>query len=70
MTKAKLIDDCFTVVPSNLGTWRSFDENGKEIITALTEEKCILATRWYMKCLQEGFPEDAGAYESFVGGKL
>ena len=70
MTKAKLIDDCFTVIESKLGTWHSFDGNGKEIITALTEEKCIAATRWDMKCLQEGFPEEAGAYESFVEGKL
>ena len=70
MTKAKLIDDCFTVIESKLGTWHSFDGNGKEIITALTEEKCIMATRSYMKCLQEGFPEEAGAYESFVEGKL
>ena len=70
MPKAKLIDDCFTVIESKLGTWHSFDGNGKEIITALTEEKCITATRWYMKCLQEGFPEEAGAYESFMEGKL
>ena len=51
------------------GTWRSFDREGKEIITALTEEQCVSATRWYLKCLQEGFPETK-THEGTVGGKL
>ena len=64
-----LIDGCFTVDKARWGTWRSFDAEGKEIITALTEEQCISATRWYLKCLQEGFPE-AATHEGTVGGKL
>jgi len=63
------IDGCFTVDKARWGTWRSFDAEGKEIITALTEEQCISATRWYLKCLQEGFPE-AATHEGTVGGKL
>mgnify|MGYP000853462373 FL=1 len=67
---ANLIDDCFSVQQARWGTWRSFDAEGKEIITALTEEQCVSATRWYLKAKQEGFTEDAQTYDSFVGGKL
>ncbi len=66
-----LIDGCFTVDKARWGTWRSFDSEGKEIITSLTEEQCIAATRWYLKGLQEGFEDDnAVAHEGTVGGKL
>ena len=65
-----LIDGCFTVDKARWGTWRSFDAEGKEIITALTEEQCISATRWYLKSRQEGFTDDAPTYDSVVGGKL
>ena len=63
------IDGAFTVDKARWGTWRSFDRDGKEIITALTEEQCVSATRWYLKCLQEGFPETK-THEGTVGGKL
>lgn len=65
-----LIDGCFTVDKARWGTWRSFDAEGKEIITALTEEQCISATRWYLKSKQEGFTDEARTYDSVVGGKL
>lgn len=65
-----LIDGCFTVDRARWGTWRSFDAEGKEIITALTEEQCISATRWYLKSKQEGFTDEARTYDSVVGGKL
>lgn len=63
------IDGAFTVDKARWGTWRSFDREGKEILTALTEEQCVSATRWYLKCLQEGFPETK-THEGTVGGKL
>jgi hypothetical protein len=63
------IDGAFTVDRARWGTWRSFDREGKEILTALTEEQCVSATRWYLKCLQEGFPETK-THEGTVGGKL
>ena len=63
------IDGVFTVDRARWGTWRSFDRDGKEIITALTKEQCVSATRWYLKCLQEGFPETK-THEGTVGGKL
>ena len=65
-----LIDGCFTVDKARWGTWRSFDQDGKEIITSLTEELCIEATRWYLKQKQEGFTDGAKAYDGVVGGKL
>jgi len=64
------IDGAFTVDKARWGTWRSFDAEGKEIITALTEEQCISATRWYLKSKQEGFTDEARTYDSVVGGKL
>jgi hypothetical protein len=65
-----LIDGCFTVDKARWGTWRSFDSEGKGILTSLTEEECIRATRWYLKAKQEGFTEQAATYDGVVGGKL
>jgi hypothetical protein len=65
-----LIDGCFTVDKARWGTWRSFDAEGKEVITSLTEELCIEATRWYLKAKQEGFTDDSKTYTGEVGGKL
>ncbi len=65
-----LIDGCFTVDKARWGTWRSFDKEGKEILTSLTEEQCVAATRWYLKARQEGFTEDTATYDGVVGGKL
>jgi hypothetical protein len=65
-----LIDEAFTVDKARWGTWRSFDKDGQAIITSLTEEQCIQATRWYLKSKQEGFTEKATTYDGVVGGKL
>jgi hypothetical protein len=65
-----LIDGCFTVDKARWGTWRSYDSEGNGILTSLTEEECINATRWYLKQKQEGFPEEVISYDSIVGGKL
>ena len=65
-----LIDGCFTVDKARWGTWRSFDREGKPIITSLTEQECIRATRFYLKSLQEGFTEQAATYDGEVYGKL
>ena len=63
------IDDAFYVEQSRWKTWKSFTKDGKPIITSLSREQCVSATRWYLKCLQEGFPE-AKTHEGVVGGKL
>lgn len=65
----QFIDDAFYVERKKWGTWDSYDKEGKCIITSLTEEECVKATRYYLKGKQEGFPE-AKVYESTVGGKL
>ena len=53
----QLIDDAFYVEQKRWGTWQSHYPDDKAIITSLTEEQCVTATRWYLKCLQEGFEE-------------
>jgi predicted HicB family RNase H-like nuclease len=63
------IDDEFRVEESRWKTWKSFHKNGNELITSLTQESCISATRFYLKCKQDGF-EDSKTYEGSVGGKL
>jgi hypothetical protein len=65
-----IIDDAFWVKRQRWGTFVSVGADDLQIITALTEELCISSTRWYLKCLQEGFPDDSKSYDSFVGGKL
>lgn len=65
----ELIDDCFYVEQKKWGTWDSKDKKGKNLITSLTKENCIAATRFYLKGLQEGFAE-VKTHEGTVGGKL
>ena len=67
---AATIDDAFWVKRQRWGTFVSVGVDDLEIITALTEEQCVSATRWYLKCKQEGFPEDSRSYDGVVGGKL
>ena len=66
-----LIDGAFTVDRHRWGTWVSLDADGVKLITSLTEEDCIAATRFYLKGLQEGW-DDANTtkHEGTVGGKL
>lgn len=63
------IDDAFRVEETRWKTWRSFDKDGKELITALHRDACINATRFYLKGRQEGWA-DTKTYEGTVGGKL
>jgi hypothetical protein len=65
----ELIDDCFYVKEKGWGTWDSFDKDGNCIVTSLTEEECIRATRFILKGRQDGF-EETKTYSSEVGGKL
>lgn len=66
----ELIDEAFYVIQSRWKTWKSFDKYDKPLITALTEEECIRATRFYLKGCQEGWSDDTIKYEGTVGGKL
>jgi hypothetical protein len=54
----QLIDDCFYVEQKRYGTWDSYDKDGKCIVTSLTEEQCILATRFILQGRQEGWNEE------------
>ena len=69
MTEKKLIDDCFYVKQKRYGLWDSTDIEGKGLVSSLTEEQCISATRFYLKRRQEGWIETK-KYEGEVGGKL
>jgi hypothetical protein len=62
-------EGAFYLNKTSYGLWHSFDKHEKPLITSLTEEECIRTTRWYLKGLQEGFPE-AQTHEGVVGGKL
>jgi hypothetical protein len=64
-------DDTFAIEKSPWGTYRSYDKEGKELITSLTEELCLEATRFYLKGRQEGWDSLAcSTYDGEVGGKL
>jgi len=67
--KKELIDECFYIEKKRYGLWDSTDKEGKGLVTSLTREQCISATRFYLKGRQEGWPESK-SYEGTVGGKL
>lgn len=68
--EVELIDGAFSVRKQQWGTYVSFDTDGTELITSLTKETCIAATRWYLKWQQDRFTESASTYTGTVGGKL
>ncbi len=69
IAEVEWIDDEFRVEQSRWKTWKSFHKNGDALITSLSQESCIAATRFYLKGKQEGF-EESTKYEGTVGGKL
>jgi hypothetical protein len=69
MSEKKLIDDAFYVDEKKYGLWYSTDKEGNGLVTSLTEESCISATRFLLKGRQEGFTESK-TYDGNVGGKL
>ena len=48
-----MYDDCFYVEQKKWGTWDSYDKDGKCIVTSLTEEECVRATRYVLQIRQE-----------------
>ena len=67
------IDDAFRVEQKKYGLWDSYDKDGKGIVTSLTEEECIRATRFVLKGRMEGWNNGETVVKSensFVGGKL
>jgi hypothetical protein len=66
-----LIDDCFYVEQSAWKTWKSYDKDGNPLVTSLTTEACVAATRYYLKLKQENLLNEVGVtYEGTIGGKL
>ena len=65
-----LIDSAFTIDKARWGTWRSYDSEGKALVTSPTEESCIDATRCYLKWQQDGFTDGASSYTGRVDEKL
>ncbi len=53
MTEKKLIDDAGYVDEKKYGLWYSTDKEGNGLITSLTEESCISATRFLLQFRQE-----------------
>lgn len=68
----QLIDDAFYVEEKKYGLWQSHYPDDTGIITSLTEEECVRATRWYLKAKQEGAFDKKSevTYDGTVGGKL
>ena len=69
ISEVEWIDDQFRVEESRWKTWKTFHKNGDPLITSLSREACISATRFILKGRQEGF-ENSNTYEGTVGGKL
>jgi hypothetical protein len=67
---ATVIDGAFTVKKQKWGTFVSYAEDGTELITSLTEESCIAASRWWLKSRQDGFDDNLPTYSGQVMGKL
>ena len=73
MDKQWYDDNAFYVEQKKWGTWDSYDKDGKCIVTSLTEENCVRATRFVLKGRQEGWNEAqtmVKSENSTVGGKL
>lgn len=68
----ELIDDAFYLEETPYKLWHSFDATGKPLVTSLTKERCISATRFYLKGLQDGWSDQDSTvkYDGVVGGKL
>ena len=69
-SKLHIYDEAFTVCSKSWGTFTSYSVKGDPLITSLTEDQCLNATRWYLKAQQDGFPDDSKSYDGVVGGKL
>lgn len=72
IAEVEWIDDAFRVYKTRFGIWHSALKDGREVITALDEQGCINATRFYLKGRQEGWEESDSRVvnDGVVGGKL
>lgn len=70
LPQSQVYDDAFTVTKQRWGTFVSHSLDGEALITSLSLEGCVSATRWYLKARQEGFSDRGQVYDGTVGGKL
>ena len=69
----QVYDNAFTVLQQKWKMWTSYCvKDNKPLVTGLSEEVVVKATRFYLKGLQEGWQNDSKVvkYEGIVGGKL
>lgn len=69
----KLYDDAFYVEEKRYGLWDSYTPDGKGIVTSLTEEQCIRATRFILQVRQEeanGKKVEASVHKGTMDYKL
>lgn len=66
------IDDCFRVWETRFGLWSSETKEGRKMLTGLTKEAVVSATRKHLQYEQEGWPEGSVRIvnSGIVGGKL
>ena len=67
------VDDSFRLEKSRGGLWKSIERStSSTLIYGLTEETTTRATRFYLKWVQDGRPEDGSRVvnDGRVGGKL
>lgn len=65
----EIYDETFVVRKQRWGTFVSYSvADDRPLITSLTLENCVAATRFYLKGFQED--ENQRSYDSFVDGKL
>ena len=73
MDKQWYDDNAFYVEQKKWGTWDSYGTDDKCIVTSLTEEECVRATRFILKFKQDeknGLVVETKTYSGEVGGKL
>lgn len=70
MSDYEWIDDAFRVEETRWKTWKSYDKDGNSLITSLTKESCIPATRFYLKVKQEEITDNAVTYKGQMDYKL
>ena len=65
-------DDCFRAYKTEYGLWHTVTKDGRQLVTALTEDICVRMTRFYLKGEQEGWGDENSRVvnDGVVGGKL
>ena len=69
----KFIVQHLAPIHAELNRQLSNEKNGKKLITSLTEDACIAASRFYLKFKQDeknGLVTETKTYSGEVGGKL